>query len=449
MQRRVMQDLPNIVSIHGPSPDRIEEVVLWKKGWKCTTVSSRVRLFVVMLAYCPDPGAPSEPIHGSEGTVDWQANIQAIQNLMGTVSDVHDAIIPLLPLLVPPPQTPQSQPSCATPTPSPTRNPPPPSPVPTQVLDIININTKVRIYTHTSIQTAYHRFSSQTLCIKSIPTCIRTVISYGTCSLMPPTTTSPGPPLHPPPLAGHGRRAPVALTFLRSGRWRCGVHASFCKGTLVERGALKALSDSCVPFSVSIRLPEALLLRPLSYPFAKPIPKSKPQTPTPPPRDKILTVLLTPKRMGYGVPTGEVELWENERWAGESRGGSVAGRRGSMVFREVDAQGRDESSDGGSGEGVLGRRLALELGRRGGRDGWSYTNDTWDRPCADARPGEGWVTRRRRYYIMRISACCGGSLTELIYETFLGGEMLCPDLPIQGNTKWRTRMQTDPWQVAV
>ncbi|KIJ60199.1 hypothetical protein HYDPIDRAFT_117455 [Hydnomerulius pinastri MD-312] len=30
-------------------------------------------------------------------------------------------------------------------------------------------------------------------------------------------------------------------------------------------------------------------------------------------------------------------------------------------------------------------------------DGWIYTTDAWAHPRAEARPGEGWVTRRRRW----------------------------------------------------
>jgi len=98
--------------------DRVEEIILWKKGWKRTTVwlaaygffcaslsplSSRayspragqfprmalliphVVLLGVMLCYYPDPGAQPVPINVGEGTADWQANIQAIQNLMGAL----------------------------------------------------------------------------------------------------------------------------------------------------------------------------------------------------------------------------------------------------------------------------------------------------------------------------------------------------------------------------
>ena len=96
--------------------DRIEEIILWKKGWKrtavwlaaygffCTSLSPlialgcsheigyfpRMALLIphivllgVMLGYYPDPGVQPIPINVGEGTADWQANIQAIQNLMG------------------------------------------------------------------------------------------------------------------------------------------------------------------------------------------------------------------------------------------------------------------------------------------------------------------------------------------------------------------------------
>lgn len=42
-------------------------------------------LLGVMLAYYPDPGAQQVPINVGERTADWQANIQAIQNLMGAL----------------------------------------------------------------------------------------------------------------------------------------------------------------------------------------------------------------------------------------------------------------------------------------------------------------------------------------------------------------------------
>lgn len=35
--------------------------------------------------------------------------------------------------------------------------------------------------------------------------------------------------------------------------------------------------------------------------------------------------------------------------------------------------------------------------RTRGTDGWTYTTDTWTHPRPDARPSDGWVTRRRRW----------------------------------------------------
>ncbi|KAG9308876.1 hypothetical protein JVU11DRAFT_11336 [Chiua virens] len=126
--------------------DRIEEIILWKKGWKRTTVFlalygflcyfPRMALLVphvvllgVMLHLYPDPGAQPVPINVGEGTADWQANIQAIQNLMGALSDTHDAVVPLLPFLVAPPSTPPTKSqyrssSISTPSPEPIQKSP-------------------------------------------------------------------------------------------------------------------------------------------------------------------------------------------------------------------------------------------------------------------------------------------------------------------------------------
>ncbi|KIO06128.1 hypothetical protein M404DRAFT_139835 [Pisolithus tinctorius Marx 270] len=88
--------------------DRIEEIILWKRGWKRTAVWLAVYGFIcyypkfilllphvlllgIMLAYYPAPGTPPIPLNISEGTVDWQANIQAIQNLMGAFPETDPA----------------------------------------------------------------------------------------------------------------------------------------------------------------------------------------------------------------------------------------------------------------------------------------------------------------------------------------------------------------------
>ncbi|KAK7025128.1 integral peroxisomal membrane peroxin-domain-containing protein [Favolaschia claudopus] len=97
--------------------DRIEEIVLWKRGWKVTGVWIAVYAFFcyfprllfllpqifligIILATHPEtthkpPPAPEAP--AETGTVDWQANIQAIQNLMGLIAEAEIAIQPYIP----------------------------------------------------------------------------------------------------------------------------------------------------------------------------------------------------------------------------------------------------------------------------------------------------------------------------------------------------------------
>ncbi|KAG5333553.1 hypothetical protein C0989_005451 [Termitomyces sp. Mn162] len=80
--------------------DRIEEVILWKRGWRVTGVwMAAYAFFCIMLASYPyskpKPGETS-----STDSVNWQGNLQGIQNLMGFVADVHDLVQPHLHLLV-------------------------------------------------------------------------------------------------------------------------------------------------------------------------------------------------------------------------------------------------------------------------------------------------------------------------------------------------------------
>ncbi|OAX41664.1 hypothetical protein K503DRAFT_684952 [Rhizopogon vinicolor AM-OR11-026] len=104
--------------------DRVEEVLMWKRGWKVTAVWIAVYAFLcyfprlvlllphailaaIMLSTYPTP-SPSESTSSknppapiapppSEGSVDWQANLQAIQNLMGGLCDAYDLVSPLTP----------------------------------------------------------------------------------------------------------------------------------------------------------------------------------------------------------------------------------------------------------------------------------------------------------------------------------------------------------------
>ncbi|TFK78231.1 hypothetical protein K466DRAFT_668498 [Polyporus arcularius HHB13444] len=108
--------------------DRIEEIVLWKKSQKYTFVWMAAYAFLcyfprlilllphaivlgVLLATHPnlrrdsaEVASPKEtqPLPSTqpgEGSVDWLANLQAIQNLMGAVSDGHDFAVQFVPYL--------------------------------------------------------------------------------------------------------------------------------------------------------------------------------------------------------------------------------------------------------------------------------------------------------------------------------------------------------------
>ncbi|KAF9564199.1 hypothetical protein CPC08DRAFT_734571 [Agrocybe pediades] len=120
------------VSIVGPVfwlQDRIEEIVLWKKGWQRTSawmaayalicfyprlilLLPHIALIGIILATYPYPAVASDdPLYTAhetssqayptaapvtEGSIPWQANIQGIQNLMGAAADLHDLIEPHL-----------------------------------------------------------------------------------------------------------------------------------------------------------------------------------------------------------------------------------------------------------------------------------------------------------------------------------------------------------------
>ncbi|KAJ7224078.1 integral peroxisomal membrane peroxin-domain-containing protein [Mycena pura] len=93
--------------------DRIEEIVLWKRGWKVTGawiaayaffcyfprllfLLPQIVLIGIMLATHPDTTHKPPPVPGDPASVDWQANIQGIQNLMGFVADAADMVQPYL-----------------------------------------------------------------------------------------------------------------------------------------------------------------------------------------------------------------------------------------------------------------------------------------------------------------------------------------------------------------
>ncbi|KAG6898707.1 hypothetical protein C0993_004956 [Termitomyces sp. T159_Od127] len=96
--------------------DRIEEVILWKRGWRVTGVwmaayaffcyfpkmvfaIPHLALIGIMLASYPyTKPKPGETF--PTDSVNWQGNLQGIQNLMGFVADAHDLVQPHAHLLV-------------------------------------------------------------------------------------------------------------------------------------------------------------------------------------------------------------------------------------------------------------------------------------------------------------------------------------------------------------
>ncbi|CAE6464020.1 unnamed protein product [Rhizoctonia solani] len=113
--------------------DRVEEIILWKRGWCYTAawgcayaflciyprmllILPQLVLLAIMLINYPGtsnrrPGSPSakgtshSPTRSNpqlivpEGSSEWYANLQAIQNLMGAVSDAHELAVPIVPSL--------------------------------------------------------------------------------------------------------------------------------------------------------------------------------------------------------------------------------------------------------------------------------------------------------------------------------------------------------------
>ncbi|KAJ7591018.1 integral peroxisomal membrane peroxin-domain-containing protein [Mycena floridula] len=89
--------------------DRIEEALFWRKSWQLSVTwiaayvflcyfprlilcLPHIILIAIILATQDPVGAPVGT--APEGSVDWQRNIQAIQNLMGLYADVYEAVQP-------------------------------------------------------------------------------------------------------------------------------------------------------------------------------------------------------------------------------------------------------------------------------------------------------------------------------------------------------------------
>ncbi|KAF9458809.1 hypothetical protein BDZ94DRAFT_1312920 [Collybia nuda] len=94
--------------------DRVEEIVMWRRGWRVTGMWMAAYAFlcyypllvfliphltlisIILASYpYPHPNTHAPPTQAPQSdSVNWPANLQAIQNLMGFVADTHDFIQP-------------------------------------------------------------------------------------------------------------------------------------------------------------------------------------------------------------------------------------------------------------------------------------------------------------------------------------------------------------------
>ncbi|KAG9124584.1 hypothetical protein FRC07_011034 [Ceratobasidium sp. 392] len=111
--------------------DRVEEIFLWRCGWQYTVawgcayaflcfyprvlliLPQLVLLAILLLNHPGTARAPASPatkpsrsptrpppqLQAAEGSTEWYSNLQAIQNLMGAVSDAHELAIQVVPHL--------------------------------------------------------------------------------------------------------------------------------------------------------------------------------------------------------------------------------------------------------------------------------------------------------------------------------------------------------------
>ncbi|KAI6027327.1 hypothetical protein BKA83DRAFT_4227474 [Pisolithus microcarpus] len=448
--------------------DRIEEIILWKKGWKRTVVwlfaygficyypglillLPHALLLSVMLVYYPAPGSPPVPLNVSEGTADWQANIQAIQNLMGAFSDAHDAIVPLLPFLCPARLRPVASTASSTSHSS-------------EAEATFTLNSSLEQKTNGSRQQSTTHTSSYS----PHPTLTLTVISF---LILLPVVTADILPLR-------------LLFFLLGVGTVCALHPNVRNALTGAWVARHALLSSNVLFSISIPLP--ILPRP-HLPFHFHFIDSRTSRTY---QRRYLHFQVTQKKVRavlrrfvdndrlsdkvWPAPMCTVELWENERWEPTS-GATLSGGKRASLFGGSGAGSMNSGSEVGNGEaeprnvkskstmlpagtwskthlrqserapwtrardgwsGVGGEISNLTFSLTPGwafveteswradlegswalegqhpdnkyfyvetqrvcadEDGWVYTSDTWSNPQPNPCPTEGWVTRRRRW----------------------------------------------------
>ncbi|KAI6147453.1 integral peroxisomal membrane peroxin-domain-containing protein [Pisolithus tinctorius] len=388
--------------------DRIEEIILWKRGWKRTAVWLAVYGFIcyypkfilllphvlllgIMLAYYPAPGSPPIPLNISEGTVDWQANIQAIQNLMGAFPETEPAA---------------------------------------------TLNSSLE----QKINGAQVQSTVQISSYPPHPTLMLTLTSF--LILLPVVMAD---------------ILPMRLLFFFLGVGPvCALHPNVRNALTGAWVARHAVLSSNVLFSVSIPFPT--LPRPhlpLYFRYG-----GNRRSPTH--QKRYLHFQVTRKNVRaalrrfvdndrlldqvWPAPMCTVELWENERGGeGEIESGGVKSKSSILPvgswskthLRQSERAPWTRGRDGWSGVGgeirylmlwypssnltfslspgwafveteswradlegcwvLEGQHLSNEHSNVEADHGWVYTNDTWSNPRPDPCPAEGWVTRRRRW----------------------------------------------------
>ncbi|KAG6332158.1 hypothetical protein ID866_6930 [Astraeus odoratus] len=362
--------------------DRIEEVILWKKDWKRTAVWLAAYGFIcyfprlilllphmlllgVMLAYHPQPGSPPAPASANEGTVDWQANIQAIQNLMGAFSDAHDMVLPLLPLLVP---LGTSQPATSS-----TANPPstsvqPPKPVPKSASPTSSTLPTLQKAT-SSISTAHTSYKTD-----GEPNTSLKLESDPDSNVLPPLA-QPHPALLMT-LVSFLVLLPVVmfdilplrlLFFLAGAGSVCALHPKVWSTLVKAWKARAALSASNISFTVSIPIPTVHRLY-LPLACCNAVKRASCASPN---EKRYFHCRITEKKArsavrrlidndrlsdkAWSAPMCTVELWENERWEPMTSGASGTGGRTSLL--------------GGSGVGVFSGNAVTNSGANGDSEG--------------------------------------------------------------------------------
>ncbi|KAL4073196.1 hypothetical protein V8B97DRAFT_196184 [Scleroderma yunnanense] len=353
--------------------DRIEEVILWKKGWKRTAVwlaaygficryprlillLPHVLLLGIMLLYHPEPGSPPVPITVSEGTFDWQANIQGIQNLMGAFSDAHDAVLPFLPLLAP---VGSSQSSASSPPNPPSTSAQPPKSATTASstqqragsvpVSTLNPSSKSDVTPSTESKTDSEQSTStqeqspvDTQSSYSHPTLLIALVSF---LVLLPVIMADILPLR-------------LFSFLTGAGAICTLHPNVRSALTNVWASRTTFSSSNPSLSVSIPIPTVPHLR-LPLPFWR---NTNRGARTLLNKRRYLHFRISPKTAraafrrvvdndrlsdkAWPAPMCTVELWENERWEPVGSTTSSGGKRSSFLG----GSGRNQSDINGSGD---------------------------------------------------------------------------------------------------